>query len=97
VQPDVPGECESNHLRLGLDPDRHPPLEPERRDTGLALEGFSSTPGLCRASGLLELTLTGTVTGGTSTYTRSGDPVTVEVCVTEDDGVTLAKGSIATI
>ncbi len=42
-----------------------------------------------------ELELSGVVTGGTSTYTKSGDPISIDVCRGLQGGLTLAPSTIA--
>lgn len=56
----------------------------------------SSGQGLCAARST-EFDLSGTVTGGTSTYTAVGDAVAVEVCVTARGKVSLAPGTTAAL
>jgi hypothetical protein len=51
-------------------------------------ESGSSCP-----KGSSEYVVTGSVTGGTSTYTSSGDPVSADACVSGGGKLTLVKGT----
>ena len=50
--------------------------------------------GACKVKSTEEI-LSGTVTGGTSTYTRTGDPFAFHICVTKHHKVSLVKGTTA--
>ncbi len=52
--------------------------------------------GAC-AKGGSEFDITGTVTGGTSTYTQVGDPVSVRVCLSKSGKVSLVSGTTAIV
>ena len=56
---------------------------------------FSAPEGLCPKR-MSELDVTGTITGGTSTYTVVGDAVTIHACWnTTTNRVTLTRGTSA--
>jgi photosystem II stability/assembly factor-like uncharacterized protein len=68
---------------------------PSGQTTIGSLQTLAPQEGLCRKS-LSEFDITGTVTGGTSTYSHVGDAVTIHACLnTTTNRVTLAKGTAA--
>jgi hypothetical protein len=52
--------------------------------------------GACK-KGSSEYDVTGTVTGGTSTYTQSGDAVSGKACLASSGSLSLVKGTVMTL
>ena len=70
-------------------------LEVERADDHITLSVHSPGQGSCK-KGSKEEDATGSVTGGTSTYTKAGNPVAIRACFTQQGGtLSLVKGSKA--
>jgi virginiamycin B lyase len=68
--------------------------KPSGQTSSASLSSTSPGRGVCRTNSI-ELDVTGTITGGTSTYTHTDDPVTIRLCETDRGAVKLVPGSQA--
>jgi hypothetical protein len=56
------------------------------------LDASSPGQGACRA-GSIEYDISGTVVGGTSTYTTVGDTISAQACISRTGNLSLVKGT----